>query len=182
MILSVKDSKLFFKLWLSLLRFVNDEYALIPNLFTKDDIPTINDLQKVQAKLVENNLIIDDFVKINDFSDSENEILSSWKNLISAKFYVLKHLSKYSIFFCPEIENSLFGVVGITSTIDEMLQYRPLPAYIDAVLLPWNDKIITTGIIAPYNISFGKGIKSELNEKYKTIKENFGIITTINLS
>jgi len=47
------------------------------------------------------------------------------------------------------------------------------------VLLPFKGKIIHDGMMGSYNIYFGGGIRSSLNEEYMTAKQNNRIITTL---
>jgi hypothetical protein len=50
---------------------------------------------------------------------------------------------------------------------------------VQAVLLPFKGKIIYDGLMSGYNIYFGSGIRSDLNEVYMTAKQNRRIITTL---
>lgn len=54
-----------------------------------------------------------------------------------------------------------------------------LPVMVDAVLLPFNDKIIYDSIFSAYSITFGGGIKRRLNDAYQEAKSRFGIITSL---
>lgn len=54
-----------------------------------------------------------------------------------------------------------------------------LPILVEAVLLPFRDQIVFDGILKPYRIIFGGGIRSNLNDVYRDAKERFGIITSL---
>ena len=50
---------------------------------------------------------------------------------------------------------------------------------VQAVLLPFKGKIVYDGMLSFYNIYFGKGIRSGLNEAYMAAKQNDRIVTTL---
>ncbi len=50
---------------------------------------------------------------------------------------------------------------------------------IDAVLLPFNDEIVTDGLFRSYNITFGSGIRSSLKSAYDDAKERGEIISSL---
>ena len=53
---------------------------------------------------------------------------------------------------------------------------------VDAVLLPFKDRIIYDGLMNGYNISFGAGIRRSLNESFKEAKARQGIVTSLPMS
>jgi hypothetical protein len=71
-----------------------------------------------------------------------------------------------------------YGVLGLISPIDKVIG-PDLPLLVDATLLPFHDKIIYDGILAPYSIYFGPGIRADLNKTYRDIKEREGITTSL---
>ncbi len=70
----------------------------------------------------------------------------------------------------------MYGVLALHKTLDELLPYVRYPHYVQAVLLPFMDKIIYDGFLQGYAISFGGGIKSDLKETYMAAKQNGKII------
>jgi hypothetical protein len=50
---------------------------------------------------------------------------------------------------------------------------------VDAVLLPFEDKIIYDSLLSPYSVSFGGGIRRGLNDDYRHVQEHGGINTTL---
>ena len=57
-------------------------------------------------------------------------------------------------------------------TREEMFFYRPLPVLLKATLIPFRDKIISDGLVIPYNVCFGKGYSSEFKNIYMNAKKN----------
>ena len=61
--------------------------------------------------------------------------------------------------------------------IDEFIDKARLPLYVEAVLLPFKNKIVYDGLISEYSISFGKGICDMFKETYNSAKKDNRIIT-----
>ena len=74
-----------------------------------------------------------------------------------------------------------YGVLALSLPFDVLIE-RPLPIMVQAVLLPYKDKIIYDGLFTTYNISFGPGIRHSLNESFKEAKERHGIVTSLPMS
>jgi hypothetical protein len=55
----------------------------------------------------------------------------------------------------------------------------PPPVLVDAVLLPFEDRIIYDSLLMPYRVMFGAGIRRSLNEAYRRVQEQGGITTTL---
>ncbi|MCL2233033.1 MAG: hypothetical protein FWB99_08160, partial [Treponema sp.] len=154
MIIKDDERKLFFKLWLKLLVFVNNEYEVIEN-FGKPDTPiglNIDDIGKIRNKLWENYKIIDEYLKHSDLCKNEYEIVSSWKKFIKSKFMVLKNYKKYTVIMDFNSE-TLYGIYGITNPIVEIVPN--LPMMIETVIIPFKDKIIYDSLIQRHNVILG---------------------------
>jgi hypothetical protein len=55
-----------------------------------------------------------------------------------------------------------------------------LPVMVEAVLLPFEGKIIYDSLIAPYKVSFGSGLRNRFNHAYRTAQELYGVKTILN--
>jgi len=55
----------------------------------------------------------------------------------------------------------------------------PPPVLVDAVLLPFEDRIIYDSLLMPYRLMFGSGIRRSLNEAYRRVQEQGGVTTTL---
>jgi hypothetical protein len=71
-----------------------------------------------------------------------------------------------------------YGVFGLADPLEEVVGPY-LPILCNAVLLPFKGQIIYDGLIAPYSVTFGGGVRRHLNEDYIRAKEAFGIITSL---
>lgn len=124
------------------------------------------------------NTILDDIVTANplQFSEADLSIVDSWRNRVSDKFILLKHLKNYSIFLG---NHNIYGVTGIVSPIDEMFPAFILPLMVEAVLLPFEDRIIYDSLLMPYRVNFGGGAKKGFQKEYRELKNRSRIITSL---
>ena len=181
MVLRQEERKCFFSNWLGLLAYVNDKHKIVKD-FGKPKSAVglkLESIIGIKNKLWQNIEIIDEYIdSIRDLSKNDIRIIKSWKKGISGSFIILKHLKKYTVFFY-EKESVLYGVHGITSPISEMIPLRNLPVMTNTTLLPYKDIIIYDSIFQSYNVSFGPSIRREYNYKYRKIKDEKGIIDSL---
>jgi hypothetical protein len=187
MTLAQQEITQFYKLWCSLVWGVNEKYNIAPK-FEKhiygdkpmEQAPFI----AVRAKLWENPEWIDEFIRENEYGDLTEidiGILASWrKSFVKKRFIVMKHLKNYSVFMTMDEPAMLYGVCGISNPISEIVPCG-LPFMVEAVLLPFKNKIIYDSFIAPYSVTFGKGMRGSFKETFDTAKEKFGIIDNMNI-
>ena len=181
---TVEDGKLFYKLFSALLGYVNRKLNVVPEQFSNENEYTSLSPQtrgKVRDALYSNRELIDQFVAENPagLSPEELEIVASWKHALVGRFYILRYLKKYTIFLSANDKPyKAYGVLGLADPMEEVVG-RPLPVLCNAVLLPLKQQIIYDGLIAPYSIFFGGGVRRNLNEDYNRAKEEFGIITSL---
>jgi hypothetical protein len=181
---TIEEGKLFYKLFSALLGYVNGKLSLIPEQFSVESEYTLLPPQargKVRDALYEHRELIDQFAAENPagLSQEELEIVTSWKHALVGKFYIFRYLKKHAIFI--NISNQpykAYGVLGLADPIEEVVS-RPLPVLCNAVLLPFQGQIIYDGLIAPYSVMFGGGVRRHLNEDYSSAKQAFGIITSL---
>ena len=181
---TVEDGKLFYKLFSALLGNVNRKLNVVSEHFSNENEYTSLSPQtrgKVRDALYSNRELIDQFVAENlaGLSQEESEIVAGWKHALVGRFYILRYLKKYTIFLSAADKlYKAYGVLGLADPMKEVVG-RPLPVLCNAVLLPLKQQIIYDGLIAPYSIFFGGGVRRNLNEDYNRAKEEFGIITSL---
>lgn len=178
--LSKEDTKRFYNIWFNLLDYTNAKYNVVPNFKDLVNSKHVNpeNISPIRDRLWMDNTILDDIVSMNpcQFSEADLSIINSWRNRVSDKFILLKHLKNYSIFLG---NHNVYGVTGIVSPIDEMLPAFMLPLMVDAVLLPFEGKIIYDSLLMPYQVNFGSGAKKGFQEEYRELKCKSGIITSL---
>lgn len=180
--LAQKDLNQFLKLHKTLLLYTNQRLKIL------EDVTTINDLLnrgykeliKVRNALYSQTNLIDNFIKDNPagLSPEELEIVSGWRTPLKGTFYLLRYLKKYAIFLDNETPSKAYGVLALTETFEEILG-PGLPVRLEAVLLPFKNQIVYDGLLIPYNVIFGRGIREDLKEEYREAKHRYGIITSL---
>jgi hypothetical protein len=104
-------------------------------------------------------------------------LTASWRDRVAGQFFILRHLKKYSVFLAQERPPKAYGVLGLASSIQEIIPSQALPVLVEAVLLPFEGKIIYDSLLAPYSVTFGSGIRRNLNDDYRHVQERGGVVT-----
>ena len=180
--LSKEEVELFYKLYHPLLVYVNRKFNVIEDINSPVDFKkhTIKEINKLREKLYDHPEVIDSFVAENPlkFSTSELNIISSWKNFVKGQFLIFRYLKKYTVFLDTDEPPKAYGVLALNASFEEIVGPH-LPVMVEAVLLPFNGKIIYDSIFSRYPVIFGAGIKRRFNDSYREAKSRFGIITSL---
>ena len=184
MTLDTENAKLFFKLFLPILDYVNlkchvlendekfmEKWSLSQGINAQSALKTAN-------KLWSDDTLIDDYLAQAQLSDEDREIVSSWKKHISGKFILERHLKKGSIFINLDDEK-VYLVKGLNSTWREMLDGMSPPVLLNTTLIPWKDVIISDGLTALTPVYFGKGYSTDFKEIYMNAKHNSTIFNSL---
>jgi hypothetical protein len=180
MMLSTEDSDRFYRFFRSLLAFTNRQLKIAGSA---DTIETVGRLPppeaiKIRNALYDNPELLDRYLEQNpdQFKEEEVTIIRSWRQRISGNFFIVRYLKAYTVFMSDRPPSRLFGVLGLQDAIEDVLGDRPLPILVEAVLLPFEGRIIYDGLMALDSVSFGPGIRREIQEVYGRLKETEGII------
>jgi len=182
MILTHTDTERFYQIWWSLLKYVNDRENLVvdfPENPNKSGIsPEV--AFKIRGALWASPEHLHGFVEANPAGLTEEDLAlaASWHRRVSGDFIIMKHLKKHSVFLLDSDKPAAFGVLGLMSPIDEVLPYSP-PVMVKAVLLPFEGKITYDGLVLPYSIHFGGGIRRGFSQSLRTATELNGLITSL---
>lgn len=180
--LSKEEIELFYKLYHPLLVHVNRKFNVVKGMNSPEDFKKfpIEEINKLRNRLYKHPELIDSFIAENslNFSPNELKIISSWKNFVKGRFLIFRYLKNYTIFLDTDEPPKAYGVLALNTTFEEM--FGPsLPITVEAVLLPFNEKIIYDSILSPYRIIFGSGMRRSFNDAYQKAKSRFGIITSL---
>lgn len=174
--------KRFYDIWFELLHYVHEQRNLAPNF---PDTPTEmsispDDALQLRNALWADNALLESFIAANPagLPSADLALVASWKYRVDGKFFLVRHLKKYSVFLSEQPAAHAYGVLGLVSPIEDVVMY-PLPVYIHAVLLPFEGQITYDTLLEPYSITFGPGIRSSLNDAYRNTQEREGIVTTL---
>ncbi|MDI6902741.1 MAG: hypothetical protein QMC77_03310 [Methanocellales archaeon] len=180
--LSTEDVELFYRLYHPLLVYVNKKFKIVEGINFPEDFKKfpIEEINKLRDKLYEQPELIDSFVRENplNFSSHELKMISTWKNFVKGRFLIFRYLKNYTVFLDPNEPPKAYGVLALNSPFEELIGPY-LPIMVEAVLLPFKDKIIYDSIFSPYSITFGSGMRRSFNDAYQEAKSRFGIITSL---
>lgn len=166
MILRDEDAALFYRAWGALLTWANDQRNIVPRFPRPTPGHPIAPSLAVQIKKVvwAEDVLREQFLAEGaaHLGDEERDLIASWKHRVSEKFILLKHLQKHSIFMGKDV----YCVLGIYTPFEVM--FPNVPMFVEAVLLPFRDVIITDGLLQspPVQISFGGGARRGFNAQY----------------
>jgi len=186
MLLPPHELELFFKLHRTLMFFVNQRLQVIPNkVATPAEFAALSPELRVKVRdaLNANLDLIESFVDENPdhCSDDELDIVRSWRHLVTGKFYVFRELKKYTVFLSTTSPAIAYGVLALSQPFEDLIGPY-LPVLTQTVLLPFKGVIVYDGLVSSYNISFGAGIRRNLNEDFKEAKARHGIVTSLPMS
>ena len=182
MTLTQTDANLYYKLWLSLLEYVNKKYKLKPHIKNMPTAKALNtdEVIEIADKLWENVSVIDEYLAANSssLSDEEKSIVAGWKNRVRGRFILERHLKKGSIFINTDTDE-VYQVSGIISSWEEMLWMYDIPVLISATLIPFKDVVISDGLVRVMPIIMGSGIKKMAKDSYMNAKNAGRIIRSL---
>ena len=178
--LNEEDAKLFYILWKPLLDYVNKKMRvnhLKDIAHASCLIP--EEVKEIASVLWDDTSIIDEYLADEGSRLTVREccIVASWKNCINGNFIMERHLKKGTILIGEN--NEVYQVSGIISSFKEMFEGMPMPLMIKATLLPFEDVIITDGLIMSYPMMIGSGMKQMLKDTYMDAKTEGRIITRL---
>jgi len=97
---------------------------------------------------------------------------------VSGNFVILKHLQKHSVF----LKEDAYGVLGIYTPLEVM--FPSVPLFVEAVLIPFRDVIITDGLLRSpgIHLTFGGGARRMLTAQYSAARAASQVRTTLSLA
>jgi hypothetical protein len=182
MVLPPDQTERFYRIWFALLHYVNDRQHLVapfPAAVGDAVIPTA-DAYELRTALWADDALRERFVADNParLPPADLALVASWRDRLEGAFFIERHLKHYTIFLSEGTLARAYGVLGLVSPLDEIVGPH-LPVYVQAVLLPFEGRIIYDSLLAPYDISFGPGIRRSLRDAYRDAQEREGIITAL---
>ncbi len=178
--LEKKEIEDFFKLHRHLMFFANTKKNLIKNISSIDDFkgPILEQIVKLRNYVVKNPELIDEFTSKNPFNLQEDELetIKGWKKGVHGMLFIVKYDGELTVFYHPETKKC-YGALYLLDPIKDLVGSR-LPVIVETWLIPYKGKIIYDSIIAPYNISMGRGMRNSVKSEYEESILRNGIITS----
>lgn len=182
MLLTPKDAELFFRLQRTFLHYISQRLQLLPDASGADDFEHLSaeEIGKIRDASTAQPELLDGFIAENpaELDTSELAIVDSWRHFVKGGFFLFRQLKQHMVFLSMDEPAVAYGVTALTNPFADLIGPR-LPVMVQAVLLPFKDRIVYDGLLASHNIAFGGGIKRRLNDSYREAKARQGVITTL---
>jgi hypothetical protein len=153
MVLPPEGTNRFYRVWFPLLRYVNEQRHLVPALPASpgDAAVSTDDALKVRDALWGDDSLREQFIADNpaNLPVPDLELVASWRYRVAGKFFIDRHLKKHTIFLSETTPVRAYGVLGLISPLEDVVGPY-LPVLAEAVLLPFEGRIIYDSLIMPY--------------------------------
>lgn len=186
MMLDMESENRFLDLYAHLLVYVNDQFDVIKDVETTDDIAErdTGELLPLRERLYEEDTaeIIESFVDENpdDLTDDDLDTVAGWTDYEYGEFVVVRHLSDYAVFLDWDDPPRAFGVKAVRMSFDDLWPEERLPVFVSSVaLLPFEGQIVTDGWLAIRRVVAGGNLSTDIDDSYEEAKHRFGIIETL---
>jgi hypothetical protein len=182
MVLPPQETERFYRIWFPLLNYVNAERRLLPSFPAAPGEATVApaDAAVLRDALWEDDALRERFLADNpaELPPADLALVASWRHRLAGRFFIERYLKRHTIFLSESTPVRAFGVLGLVAPVEEIVGPY-LPIYVQAVLLPFEGRIVYDSLLAPYAIAFGPGIRGDLKEAYRDAQEREGVITTL---
>lgn len=170
MLLSPDDAALFYRAWSALLTWVNDRRSIAPRFARPTPEHPLDPslANKIKDVVWAEDALREQFLAEGaaDLGPEERDLVASWTHRVSGNFVILKHLQKHSVF----LKDDAYGVLGIYTPLEVI--FPSVPVFVEAVLIPFRDVIITDGLLRSpgIHLTFGGGARRMLNAQYSAAR------------
>jgi hypothetical protein len=181
-ILQPYETQRFYRIWFAMLSYANRRLKLVRELpeSPHDGSIDVQDAFKVASAVWADDALRHAFIDANParLPPEDLALARSWDRRVAGDFYIFRYLKKYTVLIDQSKQARVYGVLGLVSPIEEVVP-NPLPTLARMTLLPFEGRITYDGLMAPYSIYFGSGIRSNLNDIYRLANERGAIITSL---
>lgn len=179
--LKLEEAEFFNDLFKRFIIYCNNELKVLNNLKKISDFlkHTVEKQMVLRNKIYEKmDFFIESFLKEGKLSKKEVEYVKTWKYYVKSKFVLYKHFSNYSVLIDLE-KNKVYAILGLIDDLEDMIDSYDLPIIINAVLIPFEDKIVYDGVFSISPIHFGSSLKKSFAQIYQKAKLSNEIITCL---
>jgi len=159
--LSAQDTARFYRIWWPLLRYVNAQRQVVPDLPAEPEQTPISvqEAHQIRNVLWESDGLREAFIAENPagLPAADLAIVTSWRHRVMGQFFIFRHLKQYTVFLTEGEPPQAYGVLGPASPIQEVVP-RPLPTLVKAVLnVPLRKRPVASRPFSVKGISQGFG-------------------------
>lgn len=174
------EYKTFLKIHIDFLFFVGQKSKIIDDTMNFKKFVDTDFSVKLKCRdfFLDNKVLLDDYLttNFNKLTTEQISILTGFKKTITSDFVIFKCLTNNAIFIDTK-DNKFYTVKALGDRFDHF--FDRFPVFVQTTILPFKDKIVYDGFMKSQGIYFGSGMKSTMNEDYKTAKKNNNILSTI---
>jgi hypothetical protein len=182
MILQPHETERFYRIWFAMLSYANRRLKLVRELPESPRVGSVpvQDAYKIATAVWADDALRHSFIDENPtgLPPDDLALARSWDRRVAGDFYIFRYLKKYTVLIDQNEQARVYGVLGLVSPIEDVVPH-PLPTLARMTLLPFKGRITYDGLLAPYNVYFGSGIRSNLNDIYRAANERGRIITSL---
>jgi hypothetical protein len=182
MILQPHETERFYRIWFAMLSYANRRLKLVRDLpeSPREGSIDVQDAYKVATAVWADDALRHAFIDENPsgLPPEDLALARSWDRRVAGDFYIFRFLKKYTVLIDQSERARVYGVLGLVSPMENIVR-GSLPILARMTLLPFNGRISYDGLLAPYNVYFGSGIRSNLNDIYRLANERGAIITSL---
>jgi hypothetical protein len=179
--LTPEEVKVFYDTLNPLILSANKRYALMSGLETVEDMfkHSLTEFAPLCDRLFSTPEVLEEFVAQNPAGLDEKrlDLARSWRHAVHGEFIILRHLKAHTIFVLPGKTSAVYGVLGLTTPLEQM--FPELPVMARTVLLPFEGRIIYNAMIRPWSVTFGRGIRESFEDSYRRAKLARGVIVSL---
>ncbi len=176
-----KDGERFFRIYYSLLSWANKDLHFFPDPVVIGSRSHKIAIFKLRKAVFEAPKYINTYLEENpgNLGPKDLEMIKSWQeHRLAGTFAVMRHQTDHSILLSIDDPSHVFGVLGINDTIRRMVGPN-LPQIVDALLLPYDERIIIDGVLALHPIRLEGTVKQELEEACQAAAAKAGVVTSL---
>jgi hypothetical protein len=182
MILQPDETERFYRIWFAMLSYANRRLKLVRDLpeSPREGSIEVQDAYKIATAVWADDALRHAFIDENPSRlPPEDLVLArSWDRRVAGEFYIFRFLKKHTVLIDQSEHARVYGILGLVSPIEDVIR-GPLPVLARMTLLPFEGRITYDGLMAPYNVYFGSGIRGNLNDIYRLANERGAIITSL---
>lgn len=162
-----KDTRLFYRLYFSILDYVNSFEQIIPNKKIDPNIYIEPDelVNLIEVFWKDKDRFIDEYIEKNpsNFTFRNLNIISDFRYGMRKNFLLVAYEKKYTVL---NDEGINYMVKGLNENLDQFIAPEKTPMLMQTAIMPFNGRIIYDGFISTSNIRLAQDIISKAFEDY----------------
>ena len=187
--LDTDQAERFLELYGRLLVYVNNRFDVVPEIDSYEGFSTafLDEIRPIRDRLyhdTDTEAIITEFVTENpaELSESALSQIEEWTAYETGEFAVVEHREGDTVFLDPE-QPRAFAVTAVHDPYPEQFPPAELPMPVsDAVLLPFEDTIVSDGWLRPDPILLGAWdmlLDTDLDATDEEARHRYGVAATL---